>query len=52
MSKKVQEIGLKLAHADMSYIHRLEKKVDFLMKKQVERDLEEALTNQEVMPGV
>jgi len=43
MSKKKQEIGLKLAHADMSFIHRLEKKVDFLMKKQVERDMKEAM---------
>ena len=43
MSKKVQEIRLKLAHVDMSYIHRLEKKVDFLMKKQVERDMKEAM---------
>jgi transcriptional regulator len=43
MSKKKQEIGLKLAHADMAYIYRLEEKVDFLMKKQVERDMKDAM---------
>lgn len=43
MSKKKQELEIKMAHADMAYIHRLEVKVDLLMKKQAERDMKEAM---------
>jgi len=51
MSKKKQEIRLKLAHADMENILRLEKKVDFLMKKQAQRDLDESLIEMGVDPN-
>ncbi len=39
-------------HQEETPLQRLEEKVDFLIQKQVQRDLEEALKSQEVMPGV
>jgi hypothetical protein len=42
----------KLLENNKTKQEKLEEKVDFLLRKQVQRDLEETLKSQEVDPGV